>query len=38
MPPQKILKIMYQEIEFGGIFGGFSCQYILIHALTVVLG
>ena len=26
MPPRKILKIRYQEIEFGGIFGGFSRQ------------
>ena len=26
MPPhRKILKIRCQEIEFGGIFGGFSC-------------
>ena len=25
-PPRKILKIRYQEIEFGGIYGGFSCQ------------
>ena len=24
-PPRKILKIRCQEIEFGGIFGGFSC-------------
>ena len=25
MPPGN-LKIRYQEIEFSGIFGGFSCQ------------
>ena len=25
-PPRKILKFRYQEIEFWGIFGGFSCQ------------
>ena len=24
-PPRKTLKIRCQEIEFGGIFGGFSC-------------
>ena len=23
--PRKILKFRCQEIEFGGIFGGFSC-------------
>ena len=25
-PPRKILKIRYQEIQFGGMFGRFSCQ------------
>ena len=24
-PPRKILKIRCQEIEFGSIYGGFSC-------------
>ena len=38
-PNRKFLKIRCQEIEFGGIFGGFSClsnistiNFILIHA------